>query len=79
METEFIDWLKDKEVFLTDQIENSRPGFAEYDALMLAGVRGALALYNQWLETGGAGSWKGNNPDIWDDESAMLNRKKMSL
>jgi len=76
METEFIDWLKDKETFLKDQIENSRPGFSEYDALILAGVRGALALNKQWLESGGVETWKENSPVISNDEPAAFNRNQ---
>jgi hypothetical protein len=79
METEFIDWLKDKETFLIDQVENSRPGFTEYDALILAGVRGALALNKQWLASGGIEYWKGNSPDISDGDPATLNRRKGGL
>lgn len=66
METAFIDWLKNKEDLLTDQIENSRASFTTFDNLELEGVKGALRLYIQWLESSGAVTWSANNQDLSD-------------
>jgi hypothetical protein len=60
MKMEFMEWLKDKEEFLNDEIENCRPGFTHVDVMLLGGVAGALRLYDQWLRSDGVATWREN-------------------
>ena len=55
---EFIDWLKDKEEFLQDEIENDRPDFTPIDVQRLDRVSAALHLYDLWLEAGKSAIWR---------------------
>lgn len=58
MKMDFIAWLKDKEEFLKDEIENNRPDFTPIDPQRLERVSGALHLYDLWLEAGGVAIWR---------------------
>ena len=76
MEMNFVDWLKDKEAFLNDEIENNRPGFNHIDIQLLGGVSGALRFYELWLESGGIATWRDNSSGISDQIPKAFKRSE---